>query len=521
MGDDRDGANGDNGAGHVTAGEDPRAVQAAERERQARETLRLVRENVGDLGARVRKALDHATALWEGAQPAAVEAPPHVPGEDDAFARSLARRWVQRDFLVDPDLPRVMTVLGVRRAAVWRVELRERGEARTLAEGHEPYRGQRPGGPGPVLPVWDYDLPITPEIESGERPERVSGTEAVAACHTCNGTGHRPCRACEGKGFYICPTCHGRSRLPCRRCRGRGRIEDPTAVRRAGAAKGYWQVRAERLAADASDRIADFAERLRQDYGVPLPPSAQWAWGANPSVETIPCPDCVNGSVPCECGNGKRACETCQGTGSASCGACSGTGKTVRFHQIIRRFDTRFAQRVLPVDDPSVADWLRDEMVQRAAGEDVWESGRDVLSDGAPGMIPNAVWQAARDFAQNTQAGAAPSAQEGGGGERRVIERRVRVSRIAVARVEYAFAGKEFAFVAVGRSGAERFWASAFPPRWSRVGRFLKALTRDLQRERPRDLAQRDAGAPSNLEEYRQRRAHNGSEPGDDPPSTV
>src|SRR5258708_22023263 len=140
MGDDRNNAHGDNGAEQVTAGDDPRAVQAAERERQARETLRLVRENVGDLGARVRKALDHATALWEEAQPAAADAPPmpHIPGEDDAFARSLARRWVQRDFLVDPDLPRVMTVLGVRRAVVWRVELREPGDTRTLAEGHEP-----------------------------------------------------------------------------------------------------------------------------------------------------------------------------------------------------------------------------------------------------------------------------------------------------------------------------------------------------------------------------------------------
>ena len=290
--------------------------------------------------------------------------------------------------------------------------------------------------------------------------------------------------------------------MPCRRCHGRARIPDPTVARKAGAAKSYVQIQAERLAAGAGERLADFSERLRQDYGVPLPPSARWAPGASvPEADTIPCPDCVDGTVACDCRNGKRVCDVCHGTSAAPCTACGGTGKVIQYRQIVRRFDTHVAHRTLPLNDAEVASWVRPEMIRRASGEDVWQSDRDALGDEAPEGVPAEVWQAVHEFAAHRH----EHVHENG---RHVIGRVMRVTRIPVTHVEYGFAAKPFAFVSVGRRGEERFWADAFPPRWSRVGRFFRALTRDLQRESRSitpEVPQQN-GSVSSIEEYRQRR---------------
>lgn len=500
---------------------------SAELERQARETLRAIRESAGDLGTRVRQALQQASDLWD-------EAGPGAPGQSSATpeaelrARALARRWVERDFLIDPDLPDGMSVHSLRTAAIWRVEVRERGERRTITEATEPYQGQRPPALGPILPPWDYDFPVVPEIESGERRERLPDSEAIGACLTCNGTGHRSCVTCDGKGFVQCPVCHGRSRIPCRRCRGRGVIPDAVAERRARSSRGYLQVQAERLAADAGERIADLAERLRQDYGVPLPPSDHWVPNLSATGETVPCPECVNGTIACACGNGKRVCETCHGTSAAPCRSCGGSGKVLRHRQLVRRFDTRLSERMLPLDDESMAQHLNEEMVRKGTGEQVWDGTFDSLPSVAPAGIPPAIWASALAFAHDqeralTTATTATSAGDAASdaGERHVISRRMVLSRIPLTRVEYTFAEHQFSVVAVGRSGSERFWAQSFPPRWSRVGRFLKALTRDLQGEsmppRRPTVPLTEPGSVSSLEEFRLRREQtrtgNGAEP--------
>ncbi len=374
----------ENGREHAPGAERPRDADAYESvpahdvtaheahdddlERQARETMRVIRDTVGELGTRVRQAIEYASNSWEETLPVAT-APGTVPGADDARARALARRWVAIDFLVDPELAEAMSVHAVRGASVWKISLRERGETRTLSESSESYKGVTPPPLGPILPLWEYSSPALPDIESGERRERLPQTTALGACLKCNGSGHRSCATCEGKGFVQCPVCHGRSRTPCRRCRGRGRIADPAAERRARSARSYLQVQAERFAADAGDKLADLAERLRQDYGVPLPPSAQWAPVAPASGETIPCPDCVNGTVACACGNGKRVCEQCHGTGAQTCDACAGSGRVVRFKELVRRFDTHISQRVLPADDPAAAGWVPDDILRRGSGE--------------------------------------------------------------------------------------------------------------------------------------------------------
>ncbi len=509
------GSNDSHGA-HGTGPGDTDEDQVSELERQARETVRAFRETAGDLGARVRQVLERASSLWDEAHPG-VPGESNVSAEDALRGRALARRWVERDFLVDPDLPEAMTVQRVLSADIWRVELRERGETRSIVDAREPYTGQRPPEPGPILPVWDYDFPVTPDIEAGERHERISGAGVIAACRKCNGSGHRSCVACEGRGFVQCPICHGRARIPCKRCRGRGRIADPKAERRARSSMGYFHVQAERLRQDASERLVDFAERLRQDYGIPLPPTGRIAPIAPASGETIPCPDCVNGTVPCACGNGKLICETCGGTSAMPCAACGGTGKVVQHRELVRRFDTRISQRTLPLDDPEMTQWLTEGMVRKGSGEEVWSGPFDAIQPvnvAPPPSVPPAVWatilDAARDARGRLVAGEDENAADDATGQRHVISRRISLMRVPVTRVEYTFADQRFAFMAVGRSGAERFWAQAFPPRWSRVNRFLKALSRDLQRDTQAEHS-RPHSTLTHIDDFRARKAANGS----------
>lgn len=505
---------GNDGFGHdgdsFASGEPGRQEPLDELERQAREALRTVRESAGDLGTRVRQMLSWATDVWEethpAGQPRSVE-PSQVPPADAARARALARRWVAVDFLVEPELPAYMSIAAVRDAALWRVEVRERGETRTITAATEPYRGVPPDGPGPVLPAWDYVFTV-PEIEAGERRERLHGTGMLVACPECQGSAHRQCATCGGHGFVQCAACHGRARIPCRRCRGRGRIADPVAERRARASKGYWQVQAERLANDAALRLADFAEQLRQEHGVPLPPSAQWAPLAPASGETIPCPDCRDGSVPCPtCTNGKLPCEVCAGSGLAPCGACGATGRVVRFDEVVRRFDTQIQQRVLPLDLPEAVGWMDAHVFRRCAGETVWQGTTDLAGAAAPADVPQPIWAAARALVHETPP-ALPHATVPAA-ERHVLSRQLRFVRVPLTRVEYSFGGYPFAFTAAGTREAERFAATEFPPRWHRVGRFLRALARDVSDEGAWRTSHTGNDEISTLAEYRLHRMRN------------
>lgn len=475
-------------------------ISPDEWERQAREAIERIRGRAGEFGSRVRRVIERAGAHWEAS--AAVPQSGQVPITAGERARTLARRWADIDFLVDPELPAALAVHGMVEGIVWRAEVRERGETRTLDERIESYRGTLPTGDTPKLPVWEYEFPLTPEIEAGERRERVPGTGSVQACGQCGGTGHCDCATCAGTGTEECPRCHGSSQLTCPRCRGRGQIADSKGDRPALHDASHLQVHAERLLNEASERVNFLRERLRNDWQArpPLTASSSAPVPAN-GTALISCPDCDKGMVACGCDHGRRACHACGGTGHAECTQCKGTGHVVQHREVVRRFDTRIGQRTLPAADDA-SSWIPDDILARGSVEPVWEGPLDaIVETPRPPQIPEDIWKAALAFAMLHRDAASPTEPAPAEDARRIIGRRLALVRLPLTRVAYTFAEKPYLFVAYGREGAERFWAERFPHRWSRVGRFLRAMSRDLGE--PAQSDQPPPGNVSSLLDYR------------------
>jgi hypothetical protein len=470
-----------------------------ELERQARETLSQLRAQFGELGGRVRRVVERAGAHWEAAAP--VPTSTEIDVRAGERARALARRWVEIDFLVDPELASGLAVHTLEAATHWRVEVRERSESRMLSERAEPYRGEQESQTPPPVDVWAYDFPVTPDIESGERRERLPSTGGVYACASCGGSGSATCIRCDGQGSEVCPRCRGSSQVTCPRCRGRGRIN--VADQATPESASHLHRHAERIASDAGGRIIEFAERLREDLGLHHHRMPDWLGPRAPSSDTLPCPDCVGGKQPCDCDGGRRTCAMCEGTRRTLCQSCKGSGRVVRFREIVRRFESRVSSRAVSLPGEH-ARWAPEDVLARGAIEPVWQGTvSDLVQEQPPEGTPHEVWEEALAFASVARAQAPASPGGADDAARRVLSTIVSLVRIPLVRMEYTFGGSPYVVVAFGAAGRERFWAEAFPHRWSRIARFMRAVTQDLGEP----LAPEATGQVSDLAEHRARRA--------------
>jgi hypothetical protein len=471
---------------------------ADELERQARETLSQLRARFGELGGRVRRVVERAGAHWEAAAPVPTSTEIDVGAGERA--RALARRWIEIDFLVDPELASGMAVHALEEATHWRVEVRERSESRALSEHDEPYRGElEPQAPPPV-DVWSYEFPVTPEIDAGERRERLPSTGGVYSCASCGGSGTATCARCDGAGSEVCSRCRGSTQVTCPRCRGRGRISiEGQAASESGS---HLHRHAERIASEAGERIIEFAERLREDLGLHHHRMPDWLGPHASSGDTMPCPDCDGGKQPCDCAGGRRVCAGCDGTGRTACQVCKGTGRVVRFREIVRRFETRVSRRTVPL--PGEHDrWAPEEVLVRGAIEPAWQGAVSELAQEQPPVgTPREVWEEALAFASVARAQSPASLGDADGVASRVLSTVVSIVRVPLVRLEYTFGGSPYVVVAFGANGRERFWAEAFPHRWSRIARFMRAVTQDLGEP----LAPEATGQLSDLAEHRARR---------------
>jgi hypothetical protein len=140
-------------------------------------------------------------------------------------------------------------------------------------------------------------------------------------------------------------------------------------------------------------------------------------------------------------------------------------------------------------------------VLARGAVEPAWQgSVSDLAARQSPAGIPPEVWEEALTFASVARA---QEPVQSGGAVRRVLSTVISIVRVPLVRMEYSFGGSPYVVMAFGAAGRERFWAESFPHRWSRIGRFMRAVTQDLGEP----LTTPPTGQVSDLAAHRARRA--------------
>ncbi|MCS7189493.1 MAG: hypothetical protein NZ933_06800 [Bacteroidia bacterium] len=112
---------------------------------------------------------------------------------------------------------------------VYRLEMRNLIESRTIEEVEMPYKGGRISSGGRIDP-WEYIERI--EVDYSQLPiesreyllDPIPGCDEVYTCEECKGDGKISCEICSGTGNIICPKCEGDRHLRCRNCDGHGEV---------------------------------------------------------------------------------------------------------------------------------------------------------------------------------------------------------------------------------------------------------------------------------------------------------
>ncbi|MFL5655666.1 MAG: zinc finger-like domain-containing protein [Ktedonobacteraceae bacterium] len=438
-------------------------------DKRLEEIKRTVTQGANEAQQRIKRVIDKAGGYWQQAQ--TIPTPRQASNEEEQRIRQLANMWSSENWRIARELGNYMDLISWSVDEVWEVTLQTRWETRTMETMTEPYTGRPLGKAQPLLPVWDYELPVVTGLKGPTSHTQLEGLDEVVACTNCNGTGRALCATCAGRGWYVCPECRGRTKKRCSTCRGRGYVADWVQTEK----KPFFKKQAENIASSVNERVADVFDGIRQS-GVPIP-NPMDTDPANKG-KTVPCPDCVNGEVDCTCGNGKRICETCQGAKSSFCVNCAGTGKVVRHREIARHFELRVQTRIIG-NSP-----IPERRLTSAGGELVYNAEvNEPLYPEAPSQgVPMDVWRATISLVesestnQDVTGTRADTAQGGTRPTLQVLE----LVRIPYTRVDYHYGDQDYAFYAYDGAGQEKFYADRYPARWDRIERLVRAISNDL-----------------------------------------
>ncbi|MDQ2716509.1 MAG: hypothetical protein M3Z08_16515 [Chloroflexota bacterium] len=427
---------------------------------------RVLVSGASEAQQRIKRVVDKAGTYWQQSQAAPV--PHQADGVEEQRIRQLVNMWSAGNWRVARDLGTYMELVALGSDEVWEVTVQTRWENRALEVVTEPYTGRAPDRLKPLLPVWDYELPPVIGLKPPMTRTRVEGLDEVLACTTCNSSGRALCAACTGRGWITCPDCRGRIKKRCATCRGRGYIADWADQKK----KPFFQKRAENVANSVGEKVADVFDGIRQQ-GVPIPNPID----IDPANKgrTIPCPDCVNGEVDCDCITGKRICATCQGAKTMACTACSGTGKIVRHREMVRSFDLRSQSRIVGTSA------IPEQYLFKADGEMIYnaELDEELYAEAIPDRVPADVWLVAVEMTQaarKAEKSSVDSMQFGSRSTLQVLE----LVRIPYTKVDYRFVEKDYSLFIYDGEGHEKFYAERFPARWERIESFVRAITADL-----------------------------------------
>jgi hypothetical protein len=415
---------------------------------------------------RFRRAVTRAGDYWTQAQ--APLTPRRATDTEELRIRQLINTWSKENWRVARDLGSYIDIISLSDDEVWETTVETRWEKRSMEVVTEPYTGTVPGRKQPLLPVWDYELPAVSGLKAPETRTRLQGLDDNVACTTCNSTGHVLCSNCTGRGWIVCPQCKGRTKKRCTTCRGRGYVADWTP----GEKKSFIKRQTENVTNSVGNKIYDVFDTIRQQ-GVPIPNPAD----SDPADKgrTIPCPDCINGEMDCECRNGKIVCPVCEGARMAVCTNCAGTGRLVRHREIARSFDLRTQTHFLgncPIGSSQLL---------KAEGDLIYSAEVDdtLYPEAPPDNVPLDIWQRTVELVrQEAQLPEKPGVDQQV--QARPTLQVVELIRIPYIQVQYRFAGQDYVLYIYDGEGKEKFYAERFPARWERVERLFKAISTDL-----------------------------------------
>ncbi len=437
-------------------------------DKRIEEIKRMVIQGASEATRRVSRVAGRANEYWQQAN---VQLEPyHSSNTEEEHIRQMANKWSSGNWQIARELGNYMEIVSTHADEAWEISLQTRWETRSIETTSEAYTGRGPVQRGPVLPIWDYEMPAVTGLKAPDTRVRLETNDEVISCTACNSTGHLLCAGCAGRGWNVCPDCKGRTRIRCETCRGRGYVSDWADQKK----RPFFRRSTERLADSVNDKISGMLDGIRQQ-GVPLP-SAVDNDPANKG-RTVPCPDCVNGEVECTCGTGKRICESCHGSKSEICDNCGGTGKIVRHRDLVRHFEMDNQSQIVgngPIPEARFTN-ISGDLVYNA------ELSEMLYPEAPPESVPIDVWRAAVQLVEKA------SQREASKGRANIVKSESRPSlqvlelvRIPYTQVDYRYASQDFTFYIYDVEDKEKFYAERYPARWDRIERLVKSISADL-----------------------------------------
>lgn len=429
---------------------------------------RLVIQGASEATRRVSRVAERANEYWQQAN--ATLEPRQSSNVEEEHIRQMANKWSSGNWQIARELGNFMDIVAVHEDEAWEISLQTRWETRSIETTTEAYTGRAPAQRGPVLPLWDYEMPEVVGLKAPDTRVRLETNDEVLSCSSCNSTGHLLCASCAGKGWSVCPDCKGRTRTRCDTCRGRGYVADWADAKK----KPFFRRSTERLAESMGEKISGVFDGIRQQ-GLPLPNPMD----ADPANKgrTVPCPDCVNGEVECTCGTGKRICESCHGSKTERCDHCGGTGRIVRHRDLVRHFEMDTQSQIVG------SGAIPEERLKNITGDLVYndEITELLYPEAPPEAVPIDVWRTAVQVVeQASQPEESRRRTNTVKSETRPSLQVLELVRIPFTRVDYRYNNQDFTFYIYDVVDKEKFYAERYPARWDRIERLVKSITTDL-----------------------------------------
>lgn len=437
-------------------------------DKRIEEIKRLVIQGASEATRRVSRVAGRANEYWQQAN--VTLEPRHSTNVEEEHIRQMANKWSSGNWQIARELGNYMEIVSLHEDEAWELSLQTRWETRSVETTAEAYTGRPLAQRGPVLPLWDYEMPPVVGLKAPDTRVRLESNDEIISCTACNSTGHLLCANCAGKGWNLCPDCKGRTRARCNTCRGRGYVADWADAKK----KPFFRRSTERLAESVNEKISGVFDGIRQQ-GVPLPNPID----ADPANKgrTVPCPDCVNGEVECTCGTGKRICESCHGSKTERCDNCGGTGRIVRHRDLVRHFEMDTQSQI--VGDGAIPE----THLKNITGDLVYnaEINEMLYPEAPPEAVPIDIWRSAVHMVeQASQPAETKNRANTVKSESRPSLQVLELVRIPYTLVNYRYNSQDFAFYIYDVPGQEKFYAERYPARWDRIERLVKSITADL-----------------------------------------